>query len=144
VRVIEKVIYPVSFYRVKARTIHAICNHLLNHFDGKVPSTIEDLLTLPGVGRKTANIVVTVAFRKPGIAVDVHVHRISNRLGYVRTRTPDETEMALRRKLPGRYWVTFNDLLVAYGQNLCKPISPFCSRCGISRFCRRRGVTSSR
>ena len=99
---------------------------------------------MPGVGRKTANIVVTLAFEKPGIAVDVHVHRISNRLGYVRTKTPDETEMALRRKLPAEYWIVFNDLLVTYGQNLCKPISPFCSKCAIADFCRRVGVKTSR
>lgn len=141
---IEKAIYPVSFFRVKARTIHEICRHLIDRFDGSVPSKLEDLLTLPGVGRKTANIVVTVAFRKPGIAVDIHVHRISNRLGYVRTKTPDETEMALRKKLPSQYWVVFNDLLVAYGQNLCKPVSPFCSQCHIAAYCRRVGVTTSR
>ncbi len=144
VRVIEKAIYPVSFYRVKARTIHSICTELLSRFGGEVPSTMEDLLSLPGVGRKTANIVVTLAFRQAGIAVDTHVHRISNRLGYVRTKTPDQTEMALRRKLPRRYWIVFNDLLVAYGQNLCKPISPFCSRCNISEYCKRVGVKTKR
>ena len=142
--VIEKAIYPVSFYRVKAKTIHAICTELLTRFGGKVPSTIDELLTLPGVGRKTANIVVTLAFRKAGIAVDTHVHRISNRLGYVKTKTPDDTEMALRRKLPPRYWTVFNDLLVAYGQNLCKPISPFCSRCKIAAYCKRVGVKAKR
>jgi endonuclease-3 len=141
---IRKAIYPVSFYRVKARTIHAICRDLLERFGGEVPASIDELLTLPGVGRKTANIVVTVGFQKPGIAVDIHVHRISNRLGYVRTRTPDETEMALRRKLPARYWVIFNDLLVAYGQNLCKPVSPYCSKCAIAKFCRRIGVERRR
>jgi endonuclease III len=141
---IEKAIYPVSFYRVKAKTIHAICRELLTRFGGQVPSTLDDLLTLPGVGRKTANIVVTLAFRKAGIAVDTHVHRISNRLGYVKTKTPDDTEMALRRKLPRRYWIVFNDLLVAYGQNLCKPISPFCSRCKIATYCRRVGVRTKR
>jgi len=144
VRVIQRAIYPVSFYRVKARTIHAICDKLFSEFGGEVPSELDALLTLPGVGRKTANIVVTLAFRKPGIAVDTHVHRISNRLGYVRTKSPDETEMALRKKLPHRYWVVFNDLLVAYGQNLCKPISPFCSKCRIAEYCRRIGVTTSR
>jgi len=144
VEAIEKAIYPVSFYRVKAKTIHAICDELLTRFSGEVPSTIEELLTLPGVAGKTANIVVTLAFRKAGIAVDIHVHRISNRLGYVKTKTPDDTEMALRKKLPPRYWIVFNDLLVAYGQNLCKPISPFCSRCKIAVFCRRVGVKSRR
>src|SRR6185436_10127463 len=113
VDVIQKAIYPVAFYRVKARTIHAICEQLLDRHGGEVPSKLETLLELPGVGRKTANIVVTMAFRKAGIAVDTHVHRISNRLGYVKTRTPDETEMALREKLPKRYWIEINDLLVA-------------------------------
>jgi endonuclease III len=144
VKKIEKVIYPVSFYRVKAKTIHAICKELLGRFGGEVPSTIDELLTLPGVGRKTANIVVTLAFRKAGIAVDTHVHRISNRLGYVKTKTPDDTEMALRKKLPPRYWIVFNDLLVAYGQNLCKPISPLCSRCKIAVYCKRVGVKTKR
>jgi len=144
VPVIQKAIYPVSFYRVKAKTIHAISEQLLERFGGEVPSRLEDLLELPGVGRKTANIVVTLGFRKSGIAVDTHVHRISNRLGYVRTKTPDDTEMVLRKKLPRRYWIVFNDLLVTYGQNLCKPISPFCSRCKIAEHCRRVGVTISR
>ena len=142
--VIEKAIYPVSFYRVKTKSIHAISEKLLKDFGGQVPSNLEDLLQLPGVGRKTANIVVTLGFRKPGIAVDTHVHRISNRLGYVRTKTADQTEMALRRKLPPRHWITFNDLLVTYGQNLCKPISPFCSRCKIAKFCKQIGVKVSR
>jgi len=140
VDVIQKAIYPVSFYRVKARTIHKICEQLITRFGGDVPSSLEELLELPGVGRKTANIVVTLGFRKAGIAVDTHVHRISNRLGYVRTKTPDDTEMALRKKLPRRYWIIYNDLLVAYGQNLCKPISPFCSKCKIAVYCKRVGV----
>ncbi len=144
VRTIQKAIYPVSFYRVKSRSIHEISRQLLERFGGDVPSGLDDLLTLPGVGRKTANIVVTIAFRKQGIAVDTHVHRISNRLGYVRTKTPDDTEMALRRKLPEKHWIVFNDLLVAYGQNLCKPISPFCTQCKIAPYCRRVGVTVSR
>ena len=140
VPIIEKAIYPVSFFRNKARDIHAICEMLFERFGGKVPSDMESLLSLPGVGRKTANIVITLAFRKPGIAVDIHVHRISNRLGYVRTKTPDETEMALRKKLPRRHWIVWNDLLVAYGQNLCKPVSPFCSTCEIAVYCKRVGV----
>jgi len=144
VKRIEKAIYPVSFYRTKARTIHAICEQLLTRFGGSVPSDLEELLSLTGVGRKTANIVVTLGFQKAGIAVDTHVHRISNRLGYVRTRTPEKTEMALRRKLPARYWIVFNDLLVAYGQNLCKPISPHCSTCRIAVYCKRVGVKKSR
>ena len=144
VRKIERAIYPVSFYRTKARTIHAICEQLLSRYDGEVPSDLDELLALPGVGRKTANIVVTLGFEKPGIAVDTHVHRISNRLGYVRTRSPEKTEMSLRRKLPPRYWIAFNDLLVAYGQNLCKPVSPHCSTCKIATYCNRVGVRTSR
>jgi endonuclease-3 len=144
VGVIQKAIYPVSFYRVKARTIHKICDQLQTRFGGEVPSGLDELLELPGVGRKTANIVVTLGFRKHGIAVDTHVHRISNRLGYVRTKTPDDTEMALRKKLPRRYWIIYNDLLVAYGQNLCKPISPFCSQCKIAMYCKRVGVKTRR
>ena len=144
VDVIRRAIYPVSFYRVKSKTIHAICEQLLERYGGEVPSSLERLLELPGVGRKTANIVVTLGFRKAGIAVDTHVHRISNRLGYVRTKSPDDTEMALRKKLPRRYWIVYNDLLVAYGQNLCKPISPFCSRCKIAQYCRRVGVKTRR
>jgi len=141
---IQQAIYPVSFYRVKAKTIHAICEQIVTQFRGQVPSKLEQLLELPGVGRKTANIVVTLAFHKAGIAVDTHVHRISNRLGYVKTKTPEDTEMALRKKLPRRYWLIYNDLLVAYGQNLCKPISPFCSKCRIAQYCRRVGVTTRR
>jgi endonuclease-3 len=144
VSVIRKAIYPVSFYRVKSRTIHAICEQLLTRYGGEVPSTLEELLELPGVGRKTANIVVTLGFQTEGIAVDTHVHRISNRLGYVRTKTPDDMEMALRKKLPRPYWIVYNDLLVAYGQNLCKPISPFCSRCKIAVYCKRVGVKTRR
>lgn len=142
--VIQEAIYPVAFYRVKAKTIHKICDQLLTRCGGEVPNTLEGLLELPGVGRKTANIVVTLGFRKAGIAVDTHVHRISNRLGYVRTKTPDQTEMALRKKLPRKYWIIYNDLLVAYGQNLCKPISPFCSKCKIAVYCRKVGVKTRR
>lgn len=144
VRVIERAIYPVSFFRVKARTIQGICRDLLERFGGRVPGSLDELLSLKGVGRKTANLVLTLAHRKPGICVDVHVHRISNRLGYVRTKTPEETEMALRRKLPERYWMIYNDLLVPYGQNVCAPVSPWCSRCKVSSYCARRGVLRSR
>jgi len=143
-RTIEKAIYPVGFYKTKARTVHHISRELLRRFGGGVPNSLEELLTLKGVGRKTANLVVTLAFNKPGICVDTHVHRISNRLGYVKTKTPDETETALRKKLPPKYWIEFNDLLVPFGQNLCRPISPFCSRCPIERFCSKIGVTYSR
>lgn len=141
---IERAVYPVGFYRTKAKSIHAICRRLLDVYGGIVPDSIEELVTLSGVGRKTANLVVTVGYGKPGICVDIHVHRISNRWGYVRTKTPEETEQALRRKLPTPHWVTFNDLLVPYGQNLCQPVSPFCSKCKIRDFCDRVGVIQSR
>jgi len=144
VRSIEKLIYPVGFYRTKARRIHQICRHILGRFLGKVPDTLEELLTLPGVGRKTANLVVTLGLGKHGICVDTHVHRISNRLGYVQTKTPEQTEMALREKLPRRYWISYNDLLVSFGQMLCRPISPWCSRCPVERTCAKVGVTTSR
>jgi len=141
---IARLIYPVGFYRTKARVILGICRDLLARFEGRVPDTIDELLTLDGVGRKTANLVVTMGFGKPGICVDTHVHRISNRLGYVRTRTPEETEMALRARLPRRFWIGYNDLLVAFGQNVCAPISPRCSTCPVRPLCRRVGVTASR
>jgi endonuclease-3 len=141
---IERAIYPVGFYRTKAKSIHAICRRLLDVYGGTVPDSIEELVTLSGVGRKTANLVVTVGYGKPGICVDIHVHRISNRWGYVRTKTPEETEEALRRKLPKQHWITFNDLLVPYGQNLCQPVSPFCSKCKLRDFCDRVGVKQSR
>jgi len=143
-RQIARAIYPVGFYRTKARAILGICRDLLARFAGRVPDDLDALLTLGGVGRKTANLVVTIGYGKPGICVDTHVHRISNRLGYVRTRTPEETEMALRAKLPGRYWIGYNDLLVSFGQNVCAPISPRCSACPVRSLCRRVGVTSSR
>ena len=143
-RQIERAIYPVGFYRTKARVLLGLSRDLLARFGGKVPDDIDALLTLKGVGRKTANLVVTIGYGKPGICVDTHVHRISNRLGYVRTRTPEETEMALRARLPRRYWIGYNDLLVTFGQNLCTPISPKCSVCPVRALCRRVGVTSSR
>ncbi len=141
---IERAIYPVGFYRTKTRQIQQICRRLLDEHDGLVPDSIEELIALPGVGRKTANLVVTVGYGKPGICVDIHVHRISNRWGYVRTRNPKETEEALRKKLPARYWIIYNDLLVPYGQNICQPVSPFCSRCKLISYCDRVGVTRSR
>ena len=141
---IERAIYPVSFYRNKARTIQAVCRELLDRYQGRVPSHLEELLTLKGVGRKTANLVVTLAFQRYGICVDTHVHRISNRWGYVATRSPEETEMALRRRLPRRHWRIYNDLLVTFGQNLCHPTSPWCSRCPLDGLCARRGVVRSR
>lgn len=143
-RAIEKAIFPVGFYKTKAKTVLAISQSLLDRFNGKVPDDLDMLLTLKGVGRKTANLVVTLAFKQDGICVDTHVHRISNRWGYVSTKSPEETEMALRNKLPRRYWQTYNDLLVAFGQNLCHPVSPWCSRCPLSGACARIGVIHSR
>jgi len=141
---IEQTIYPVGFYRNKALQILEICRALIDLHGGVVPDEIEELLTLKGVGRKTANLVVTLGFEKPGICVDTHVHRITNRWGYVDTHSPDETEFALRKKLPQEYWLEINDLLVAYGQNLCRPLSPYCSLCLIATYCERRGVLRSR
>jgi len=134
-RDIERAIYPVGFYRTKARTLLELSRTLLAQHSGKVPDDLDALLTFKGVGRKTANLVLTQGFRKPGICVDTHVHRISNRWGYVRTADPHATEMALRRKLPSEYWMTYNDLLVAFGQTICAPVSPWCSRCPIAQFC---------
>ena len=144
VKTIEKAIYPVGFYKTKAVNIHKICKLLLSQYKGRVPDEIDELLKLPGVGRKTANLVVTLGYNKPGICVDTHVHRIPNRWGYVQTKTPEQTEMALREKLPPEYWIIINDLLVSFGQNLCKPISPLCSQCKIKHYCDRVGVKVSR
>jgi endonuclease-3 len=141
---IARAIYPVGFYRTKARTIRRLSKDLLERHRGRVPDTLDALLELHGVGRKTANLVVTQAFRQQGICVDTHVHRITNRWGYVRTRTPIDTEMALRRKLPARHWREINEILVALGQTICRPISPRCSRCPVGTFCARVGVERMR
>lgn len=143
-RRLETAIYPVGFYRTKAKQIHEMCRRLLDAYGCLVPDEIDELLTLKGVGRKTANLVVTVGYQKPGICVDIHVHRISNRWGYIKTKTPEESEQALRRKLPRPYWITYNDLLVPFGQNICQPVSPWCSRCKLTPYCDREGVTKSR
>jgi endonuclease-3 len=143
-RDIERAIYPVGFYRTKARVLHRVCADLIERFDGRVPADLDALLTLHGVGRKTANLVVTFGFGLPGICVDTHVHRITNRLGFVRTPTPDATEMALRKRLPPRHWIGLNDLLVAFGQNCCHPTSPHCSTCPVRGACARVGVRRSR
>jgi endonuclease-3 len=141
---IERAIYPVGFYKTKAHTVHEISRVLIEKYGGQVPDDIDELLTLKGVGRKTANLVITQGFQKPGICVDTHVHRISNRWGYVQTKTPEETEMALRAKLPQQYWIEINDLLVALGQTICHPTSPKCSLCPITHFCAKVGVVRSR
>lgn len=132
---IASLIYPVGFYKVKAKNILEVCQTLINDYNGRVPDEIDELLKLKGVGRKVANLVVTEAFDKDGICVDTHVHRISNRFGYVETKTPEETEFALRDKLPKEYWRVYNDTLVVYGQNLCKPIGPLCYKCTVSQYC---------
>ena len=141
---IERLIYPVGFYRTKARRLREIAARLVRERGGRVPDTIAELLALDGVGRKTANLVVTLGYGKPGICVDTHVHRICNRLGYVETATPEQTEYALREKLPRRYWLVINDLLVAWGQNVCRPQSPWCSRCALGTLCLKMGVVRSR
>ncbi len=141
---IEQAIYPVGFYRTKAPQILEIAQRLLREFDGRVPDDIETLLTFHGVGRKTANLVRSEGYGLPAICVDTHVHRISNRWGYVKTKDPYETEMALRKKLPDAYWIDYNPLLVALGQYRCKPTSPICSQCPVSVFCKRVGVKRSR
>jgi len=141
---IADLIYPVGFYKTKARTIRQICRELIEKYNARVPDDLDELLKLKGVGRKTANLVVTLGYNKPGICVDTHVHRVSNRLGYVKTKNPDETEKALRDKLPREYWIEYNDLLVTWGQNICRPISPFCSRCAIVIYCRQIGVSQHR
>lgn len=141
---IARLIFPVGFYKTKARTLRQVCQDLIDRYHGKVPDDIDELLTLKGVGRKTANLVVTLGYGKLGVCVDTHVHRVSNRLGYVVTKTPEQTEQALRDKLPRKYWIEFNDLLVAWGQNICKPISPFCSKCALLSYCRQVGVTRHR
>ena len=140
VKKIERLIYPVGFYRVKAGNIRTISKRLIEFYDSKVPNEIDELLKLPGVGRKTANLVVTIGYNKYGICVDTHVHRITNRWGYVKTGSPEKTEFALREKLPRKHWKIINDLLVTCGQNLCRPMRPHCGECRIFRYCDRVGV----
>jgi len=136
--------YPAGFYRNKAASLKKIADILLERYAGKVPADMDELLALPGVGRKTANLVLIEAFDLPGICVDIHVHRISNRCGWLASKTPDETETILRKILPPKYWKGLNAQLVLYGQNLCRPVSPYCSRCVIARHCKRAGVERSR
>ena len=142
--VIIKAIYPVGFYRNKTKTIHLICRELIDRYHERVPDEIDELLTLKGVGRKTANLVVSLGYGKPAVCVDTHVHRISNRLGYVSTKTPEQTEQALRLKLPVPYWTNYNTLMVAFGRHVCRPVSPLCSRCPVFGYCDRKNVGKSR
>ena len=142
VKQIERLIYPVSFYRHKARHVKATCRILIERFGGRVPTTMTELLSLPGVGRKTANLVLILAFKSlKNICVDTHVHRIANRLGWVRTRTPDETEQALYAAIHARWWPYINLYLVTWGQNVCRPVYPRCDDCAIRPYCSRVGVT---
>lgn len=141
---VEAAIFPVGFYKTKAKNIREASRILLEKYGGKVPSDMDALLDLPGVGRKTANLVIILGFDNMGICVDTHVHRITNRWGYISTKTPEETEMKLRQILPKKYWKDINNYLVPYGQYLCVPISPFCSRCRLVPYCERRGVKTSR
>lgn len=141
---IAELIYPVGFYLTKAKRLHQISRILVDRFGGKVPADLDALLELPGVGRKTANLVLIEGFGLPAMCVDTHVHRISNRIGYVTTKTPEQTETALRAKLPARHWKHYNEMLVAFGQALCKPISPLCSQCPVAAMCPRVGVGKSR
>lgn len=141
---LEKLIYPVGFYRNKARVISELSSKILKDFAGRVPNNLEDLLRFKGVGRKTANLVLGLGFDIPAICVDTHVHRISNRLGLVKTKNPEETEAALKKIIPKNYWIDLNTLLVSFGQNTCVPISPFCSKCYVYKFCRRQAVAKSR
>jgi endonuclease III len=138
---IAKLIFPVGFYKNKARFLAELPGVLAEEFGNRIPDEVDALTRLPGVGRKTANLVVAVAFKKPAICVDTHVHRIMNIWGYVKTKTPLETEMALRKKLPLKYWLTINSMLVAFGQGTCKPVAPHCDRCVILKYCPQIGVT---
>jgi endonuclease-3 len=142
---IETLIYPVGFYKTKAKRIKEISQTLLDKYQGKVPDQFEELLTLKGVGRKTANIVMVYGHKKHGfLPIDTHCHRIPNRLGWIKTKTPEDTEYALKKILPSEYWDDFNDLFVTFGQTICVPISPFCSRCPVEQYCKKVGVSTSR
>jgi endonuclease-3 len=141
---IEELIYPAGFYRTKAKAIRALSAQIVSEFGGRVPDTMEGLLALPGVGRKTANLVLTLGFGLPGICVDTHVHRVANRLGIIKTKVPVETEACLRATLPKGHWLEINDLLVTFGKSICAPVSPRCSICPIARSCARAGVVRSR
>lgn len=141
---LEKLIYPVGFYRNKTKTIKNASRIIIEHYDGKVPDSIDELLKIKGIGRKTANLVITEGYGKPGICVDTHVHRISNRLGIVKTKNPHDTEASLRITLPKKYWIIYNTLLVTFGKKICNPVSPKCSICPISHICPKKGVTKHR
>lgn len=141
---LESLLYPLGFYKKKSQLLHDVSSYLIKHFNSEVPATLEELLSIKGVGRKTANLVLGEGFGIPALCVDTHVHRISNRLGLVQTKTPYETELALQKILPPQYWIEYNTLLVMWGQNICVPISPLCSQCAIYSLCERVGVKKHR
>jgi endonuclease-3 len=143
-RRISELIYPAGFYRKKGETIYHISKILLENYNGKVPSDMDSLLKIKGVGRKTANLLLVEGFGIPAVCVDIHVHRIMNRMGIVSTKTPDETENVLRRLLPVEYWIKWNEYLVSFGQHICRPVSPFCSSCNLTQFCAKEKVTARR
>lgn len=141
---LEKIIFKIGFYRNKAKVLHQVSKSILEKYTGKVPQTEKELLALPGVGRKTANLVLGMAFGQPAICVDIHVHRISNRLGLIKTKTPEETEFTLKKILSKNNWIEWNDLIVRWGQNVCTPTSPWCSKCAIKKYCKQIGIKKSR
>ncbi len=141
---ISKIIFPAGFYKTKAKRLKEIAEIIDSKFGGVIPQTMEELLTLPGIGRKTANLVLILGFNQYGICVDTHVHRVSNRFGWVATKTPEKTEFALLEYLPKEYWRIINDYLVSYGQTVSKPVSPLCSKCGLNKACPKIGVKTSR
>lgn len=141
---LQKLVYPVGFYRNKAGVILGLSRRILRDFNGRVPDNLDELLSIKGVGRKTANLVLGLGFGIPAICVDTHVHRISNRLGWVRTKAPEETEEALKRIVPKRLWIDLNTVFVTFGQNICVPVSPFCSRCFVSKLCKKIGIRRRR
>lgn len=141
---LEKIIFKIGFYKKKATVLHNVSKMILEKYNGKVPQTENELLTLPGVGRKTANLVLGLAFNQPAICVDIHVHRISNRLGLIKTKTAKQTEFALQKILDQEDWIKWNDLIVKHGQNICTPISPKCSKCAIKKYCNKINVNKTR
>lgn len=141
---LKKILFKTGFYKTKTKTLREVCKNLLEKHKGKVPNTLEELLSIKGIGRKTANLVLGLGYGIPGICVDTHVHRISNRLGIIKTKTPKETEEALKKILPKKYWIEWNNLIVTWGQNICTPISPWCSKCAIKSYCKRIDVKKSR
>ena len=144
VQELEKMLHSIGFFRAKARTLHSVSKEIIERFSGHVPQTEQELLSIKGIGQKTANAVLGYAFNIPALCVDTHVHQLANRLGWVKTKTPEQTEQALKKIVPRHYWIELNYLLVTWGQNICTPVSPFCSRCAISHLCPKIGVFKSR